>query len=507
MELELCMQKFPCFQAGKMQSDLREFRAETVIPDYAPDISRIVESSAAFYIHQQERSDDRITISGTAKINTLYMAEEDAGLKRFEYVIPIEQSFGRTEEAETVFVETSVCRIEVRALNPRKLSSQIGLLFVRHTYTPAECALCCDVEKEESYGIQTLKESKTVSFIKALREKEFVFEEELTLSAAKEPIAELLRTGQTLCLDECKILGSKVMVKGSADLSILYLTESGCLQQLSTQLPFSQIIDGCESEAELCVNGKLRLRDAEYCLLREGGAAPRGIAVKLFADAFAVICEKRTVECISDLYSTSHRLDCESAPGVSMSDGKTFLQEENIRESIEVGAEIDSLLAAEVLLSPTNFLQTAAQKNLRIPYTAKVLYCTNSGSPYCVERQGEADVTLPPLESVEVSRMEGKQISALPTAGGIELRFTLALTLEERKNAPVSVLTRLTAAEDRLENVKAPSVVLRRKNPGQSLWSLAKEYRTTQADILSANSACEESQLLDGQMLLIPKKR
>ena len=52
-----------------------------------------------------------------------------------------------------------------------------------------------------------------------------------------------------------------------------------------------------------------------------------------------------------------------------------------------------------------------------------------------------------------------------------------------------------------------PSLVLRMLKKGESLWNLAKQYRTTVEEILKANELTEEAAAAGGQMLLIPRKR
>ena len=55
--------------------------------------------------------------------------------------------------------------------------------------------------------------------------------------------------------------------------------------------------------------------------------------------------------------------------------------------------------------------------------------------------------------------------------------------------------------------VELPALVLRAMKPGERLWDLAKAYRTTVTEILSANEMADESSACAGGMLLIPRRR
>ena len=51
-----------------------------------------------------------------------------------------------------------------------------------------------------------------------------------------------------------------------------------------------------------------------------------------------------------------------------------------------------------------------------------------------------------------------------------------------------------------------PSIVLRLAEAGETLWQIAKTYKTTKQEIALANEISEETELA-GQLLLIPKRR
>ena len=54
---------------------------------------------------------------------------------------------------------------------------------------------------------------------------------------------------------------------------------------------------------------------------------------------------------------------------------------------------------------------------------------------------------------------------------------------------------------------RQPTLVLRAMGAQERLWDLAKAYRTTVADILTANELSAEADAPGGEMLLIPCRR
>lgn len=99
------------------------------------------------------------------------------------------------------------------------------------------------------------------------------------------------------------------------------------------------------------------------------------------------------------------------------------------------------------------------------------------------------------------------EVFAAPSAGGVEVRFTLefhCLTLRDIRVAAVKS-ARLGEARTAGDGPR-PSVVLRLAAPGEGLWEIAKAYGTTREEILQANEL-EEETLPEGRMLLIPRVR
>ena len=62
-------------------------------------------------------------------------------------------------------------------------------------------------------------------------------------------------------------------------------------------------------------------------------------------------------------------------------------------------------------------------------------------------------------------------------------------------------------AEPQQESGRQPTLVLRAMGAQERLWDLAKAYRTTVAEILTANELSAEADAPGGEMLLIPCRR
>ena len=226
MELELCKETYSCYEAMPPLVEAREQSTETIVPDYCPDIARIVEGSGCLFVRSREIADGRVSVSGSLRMTLLYIADGSGGLKSFSYTLPVEETLdGRLREGCTeASVSGCVSALEVRALNPRKIMTRAAVELTVTPYCAAQLTACGDVTQRAENGIETLCETQEVSIIKALRSKDFVFSDDLVLSSSKEPAAELLRESASVRTTECRLIGGKIILKGVVCVEVLYLS-------------------------------------------------------------------------------------------------------------------------------------------------------------------------------------------------------------------------------------------------------------------------------------------
>ena len=510
MELELCKETYSCYDALPPVSEKHEQSAETIVPDYCPDIGRIVESRGCLFLRSREVTEARISVSGTLRVTLLYIADGSGGLKSFEYTLPVEEMLDARvrEGCGEVRLEGAVSALEVRALNPRKVLTRAVLELTAAPYCASQLTVCGEIGQCGENGIETLCQTQEVSLIRALRDKDFVFAEEIALSGAREPAAELLSMSAQPRVTETRLIGSKLIVKGVVCTDVLYLSESGTICRTTAELPFSQIIEGGESGEDASAEVFLRLTGAECRLGAESGDG-RTISVKLFLHAFAVLRECVNLRCICDLYSVSRELTAQMQTLALCGAPQFVVHEQPVREQIETGVEAASVLSAEACFSGVELAAEGTQALLRCTAELHVLYLDEGGAPLCVERRTEisARAAIPQGCNAAVRDVSAGEISASAVSGSIEVRFPAVFTIECTEQRRCSCLCALRS-EPRKESTEAmPSLILRAPAPGQRLWDLAKEYRTTVSDILSANELSTETDAAAGEMLLIPRKR
>ena len=509
MELELQKEEFDCFQPCPVLIATREETLETIVPDHCPDVARVVDAGACFLLRSYAAADGKVTAAGTVKLTLLYLTDDVQGIQTMEYAIPFEHSLDGNvpTECAAASVEGCVGNVEVRLLNPRTLFTRLDIEWKALPYVHTTLTTCGAISEQSKYAIETLCETREVSLIRAVSEKEFVFSEELTLPGGREPIRELLSQRVKLRVTEAKCVGNKVILKGLACVSLLYNAENGSPCAYAEELPFSQILEGMAEEGgDPSASLVLNLSDYEIYEASDDG---RTVGIKLFMNVFLVLRQTKSVCCITDLYSTAYDLDVQSVSVPLWRVPEYVSATQSVREQLDTGTEVRSVLSTDVGFGSVSVRQSEGQASLRVSANLTVLYLDEAGVPYTAARRIEitADAEVNGDAQADVESVCAGDIAANINANGIELRFPAEFRIVSLSAPACVCLTHVSAEEPGERDVEAPSLVLRSLNEGQRLWDVAKQYHTTVEEILSANELTDDAALDPGRMLLIPRKR
>ena len=88
MELELKTTHLDGFDIGAEQILTQEETADTIVPDYCPDIARIIDTEGKVFLHTRELRDGKGEVSGTVRVTVLYTPDGESGIRTLEFAMP-----------------------------------------------------------------------------------------------------------------------------------------------------------------------------------------------------------------------------------------------------------------------------------------------------------------------------------------------------------------------------------------------------------------------------------
>lgn len=512
MELNLKKSGYDYYEPLQFAPFSCEAMRENIVPDSCGDIARIVDTTGLVCLTNRELTGDgRFSASGSVEVSVLYIPEKEDGPRALHFQIPF-QCYGEGQggtECEFLDIRGELRSIDTRVLNPRKVLTRANLVLYPSGCRHVSLSVCTGVDEETGEGVQLLCEKKKIRVAAGVREKEFTFTEELPLSPGRGGAEEILSTRVDIRGTDSKLIGSKLVVKGIISATVLYREGGGRLSVLQQELPFSQIIEGngfdedCESEAAYrllsleCRAGSESAPDDAYVLTLE-----------LMLRTHVTVWREEEVSFIADLYSTAALVSCQTAELELSEDSQCGVRRQNVRELLETGVAVKSVVDMEIGCGGAQL----SGSELKIPVWARCLYLDENDVLGAVRREFSVAV---PTELPEGSEQPDCQAEAachgdvianiMPE--GIELRFPLECVMATSSRRRYVCVSGGETEEEEQDREPAPSLILRKLGEGETLWSVAKQYRATCGGILTVNGLDDEAQITPDRLLLIPRVR
>lgn len=500
MELGLQFEEIVCYEPTAKVSTTHEESMETVIPEYCPDVARIVDAVGELFIREKSVSEDKCTVSGAVKVTVLYTSEETAGLRSLSLSVPFLCALEDRMLCASAVIRTEgrILLTEVKAATSRKLYIKVLPEITAAGYREVKHALCRETQPEPSLRVR--QREVTLRLLGAVEERENSFFQETSADGVPMPEDLLLHR---LCptVQTVQHLGNKLVVKGEMTLSLLYRDAERTLRRHEASLPFSQILE-CPSlpeDADFVVQP--RLSDSDVRLLRTEGGAGFGVTAQIsfFVQAYRCI----TTCIVSDLYSTCAEAEIKRQTIVIPEATPPKLLPQEAVQRLEFTHSDPFVFVTALDCAPA---VVSAEENGAMLHTTlhiRILYLDESGTAVGTERSVELSIpTAKAGGPVEVSCG-----SAAVQGGGTscQLRATVIFSVGCGGEQTLSAITAVS-----LQTVQprgqCPSLILRRMRDGETLWDIAKQYRTDEETIRSANHLEGEAPAAEG-MLLIPRLR
>ena len=508
MELELNRTELSGHDTVVDTTLFSEETLESIVPDACPDILRILDTDAVVCVKSREAGEGRAEIRGVIRATVLYLPDGAQGVCRMEVTLPFVcgADHGAIARGATVHAAPRVLGADARMINPRKVYVRVELAMGARVFVPSVRRLTSHCECPGECGVQEKWERHQTYMATTVQEKNVTFSDDLALPGSKPDMTEILRQRVEFFCGESKVIGSKLVFKGQAVLTILYRSREDMPLTVAFELPFSQIMEVPGAAEEAHCDMSILLNDLSCQMDPEDG---RTISVSLDLSAQAVLWEDRNLEVVTDLYSTAYALDLQHKEESLCRLGERGTRRQSVREVLETPVAVKSVVDCTLAVGEISRSWEGNRVDLTADVRVSLLFRGEDDELYAMARpipvtaQWEAE---PGCRCLCQCQCPG-ELYATPTVGGVEVRFPLDFSCRTEIQQKVNTVCEARLEEDQpRDSSQRPSIVLRMVEAGESLWDIAKAYAATEEDIISANELTEEIAPV-GKLLLIPKKR
>lgn len=511
MELKLKQEVLTYLEAVAEAPFSFETTQEAIIPDSCADAERIIDTGGVVLLHSRELlADGRLELSGVIRASVLFVPEGTKEVSALHLSIPMHAYCDGKHLAscETFTVSARLKSIDSRLLNPRKLLTRAETTVELCGYERKSMLLATDAAAQE--GLETLYDTGETTVTTTLTEREFSFVDELAVSTARPEIKEILSGFTELKSADCRILGSKLVIKGIAQIRLLCKDTAGAVSTLYQECMFSHITETDGSEETSRVHCAFDLTGCEYQIGTEGRRDDgHSVTVKLHIRSRIHMTEKRSIVFLADMYSVFHPLKLDRQTVELHDETQTAVKKQSLRELIPTATEIRDVISATVSCGSCRSCSGEQGSFVEVPIRLRCLCLDEHETLLCAEKEitVKAETELNCLDCPSITVENAGEISAAPAPDGIETRFALEFHITTKRVREKTAVVSALEEEENSFSAQMPSLVLRKFERGERLWDIAKQYRTTTAAILAANGLENERTVGEEQLLLIPRHK
>lgn len=499
--------------AAKQSSQIL-LEGDMIVPDSKPDLQEILRCEGKVKIRDKRITDDRVSFSGEMEVCALYRAKNgERPLYAMKASLPLEDflHIDGLEKDMEVTLETNLEHLDCQIINDRKIGVKavIGVTAAAERQNHAEILNGVTVE-----GIECLKGTLRMEQNTATLKDRFTVKEDVILSPSKPEIADVLWESADLTEQDMRAMDGKVMVRGNLKICMLYCDGEGNIGSFCEKIPFNGYLEGEHIEPKTDLTGNLTIEEARLIPTADEDGEARQVAVDVTIGAALNGREMVEQEILQDAYAPTGTVALEKETvtyPVTVGSGKNQFV---LKERIQLENNEKPMLRAEEVWGDVRLSEAkAVVDNVEVEgvLTADILYhCEDDEEPLCMLRRGIPFGQMMELRGVaegdeaNVSlRLDDIDFQMLSEREG-ELRATVTMETMVTRMETAETVTDITMDEE-TNCLPMAGAVIYMVQKGDTLWKIAKRYRTTVDDILSVNDIENPDLIYPGQKLLIIK--
>lgn len=314
MSVELIKKNVRLSCVEKNVKKMKTMDEDMNVPELKGDIGKIICSTYEAVIENMKASDKKEAVKGHVEFDILYLNSDNGRLEHLEGKYPFEETF---EMEEGIFAGNVRGRAEVedftvKVINSRKVNIKSLLAISCFGNEISEEEIVVDVKDE---NILVNKENMMFSQIKADGEDTFRVKEDIELPKNKPNVRNIIWSDMRLKSRETRLLDDGVYIKGDIGIFIIYMPEddSEMTQWYETAVPFEGKIEVNGVSEDMFSIIPLRLQETSIMIKPDYDGEERVISAEGIIKIDIKAYSEEETPVVWDMYSTTNHVDIQSS--------------------------------------------------------------------------------------------------------------------------------------------------------------------------------------------------
>ncbi len=482
---------------------------DITLPDYCPDIMRILKCTFQNSVSNSKIIGDRATADGNTKIRVVY-ADEKNKIFCYEQDYP----FSKYAELNAAYDDAVLCcsvkteYVNCRAVSKRRIDVH-GVVSIRFRVSGnKQETLISDACGD---GVQLKRKGIDIDDVVAVAVKNFEVSQVENVGDSNQGIGKVLDVYAAPILNESKIIKGKILLKGELAVRAVYCADSSENETctLCCNIPFNEIVEAAQVNDECKVDVKLYVNQMSAEPKTDNDGEYRYMNINADVTAHVTAYAKQQIKVITDAYSTEMDIDAKYRPVEFLCVSQNFNDTVTCKQSLDVSSLKPQKLYAYMSFNPDYRCRFDGDKMFvtgKIPVSLIVI--DGDGVPVLCEREAEFEYnrTVENAENLicDPQLTVGGCSCSLSGDGRAEFKAEVCVSAVVFKNIREKVVTSLEVQEGATKK-KKPALVICFCSGGESVWDIARKYNTTVEEIMEENEL-KSDYLENKTMLMIPVK-
>lgn len=412
-------------------------------------------------------------------------------------IIDIDNCMAQMTSSEKINIK----KIETKILNGRKINVKVVLEIEVRVYSNENINFITNINNLDD--IQILNNQKVVNSVLGSGNTRVHVKDTISINP-DDDLAEIMRVQLQIINKDIKLSYNKVLVKADAKIEIMYLTEDNRIKTASAQIPIMGFIDIENIGDDNVCDTNFIIKNL---IIKPNNSETSSIYVEAEIEIGCVAYEQKAISLMEDLYSISSDLDYKQKEVLAMASKKNIKDMCKINDTVQIPEIINNKLY-NVQINPVILNETVrngkiifeGELNLEFIYEITGgIESRNFQVPFNFEMiSDDIDASSNASYNIEV-----KDSNFIVNDGNIDLNLELEFNVNISKNEKIKIIDEISA--EQCDNKNIYSMVIYFVKPGDTMWKIAKKFKSTVEDISKVNNIEDPSKIYPGEQLYIPK--
>ncbi len=470
-----------------------------ILPDIKPDVISVLCSNGNVYVTKREMINNKAKLDGGVNLFITYLANNGENRVLNTEVIFSELIDTDVNESDCDVLENATIKtIDVKILNERKVSIKVLLDVEIKIFKKMNVELLNNIENIT--GLQKLEKEVQIKNLVGEGCTKSSIKENVKIDDVDD-ISEILKLDVKLKNIENKISYNKVLVKADCRLQAVYLTEDNRVCSCNQDVPIMGFIDVMNVDESNVCDTNFRVKNM---LVKPNPKEEHSIYVEIEFDIFSDVYENRTVNLIEDIYGLKEDINYTVRKANILSGQDEIINTVSASEKVLID-NINQIYDVDTKADLIN--KTKSNGIVKFDGEVQVRYLYSSFENQNINAKEvklgfNFEVPEESCENIKLEIVDDSSFIVLPDST-VDTRININVIKRASNGAEVNIIDDVEVNEEIQDD--GYSMIIYFVQKGDSLWKIAKKFKSTVEEIARVNEIENESQIDFGQRLYIPR--